>query len=214
MKQDYSLYLVTDRGCMSTPTLCEAVEQAILGGVTIVQLREEETSSMDFYRLAKQVKCVTDRHQIPLIINNRADIALAAGAAGVHVGQRDLPASAARKLIGPKRLLGVSASTVEEAVQAQKDGADYLGVGAMFPTRTKSDARLVSLCELQAIRQAVSIPIVVIGGINRENAALFPGMGIDGLAVISAILTRPDIRLAASELTDIFNHAQSSNYVE
>lgn len=204
MKYDYSLYLVTDRTCISAPTLCEAVELAISGGCTMVQLREKEISSLDFCHLAMKVKCVTDHRRIPLIINNRADIALAVGAAGVHVGQNDLPASTARKIIGKDMLLGVSVCTVNEAVQAQKDGADYLGVGAMFPTRTKSDARLVSLHELRAIRQAVSIPIVVIGGINRENAALFPGMGIDGLAVISAILAQSDIRQAASELKDIF----------
>ena len=214
MKYDYSLYLVTDRKCMSAATLCEAVEQAIAGGCTLVQLREEETLSADFYRLAKEVKCVTDHYRVPLIINNRADIALAVDAAGVHVGQRDIPASAVRKIIGKEMLLGVSASTLEEAVKARKDGADYLGVGAMFPTRTKSDARRVPFRELRAIRQAVPIPIVVIGGINRENAALFPGMGIDGLAVISAILAQPDIRLAAAELKNIFAHALSLKHVE
>lgn len=205
-KYDYSLYLVTDRRCMSAATLCEAVEQAISGGCTMVQLREEETFSSDFYRLAREVKRVTDHYRVPLIINNRADIALAVGAAGVHVGQKDLPAYAVRKIIGKEMLLGVSAATLDEAMQAQRDGADYLGVGAIFPTRTKSDARLVPIRELQAIRQAVTIPIVVIGGINRENAARFPGMGVDGLAVISAILAQPDIRLAAAELKDIFVH--------
>lgn len=204
MKYDYSLYLVTDRKCMSANTLCEAVKQAIIGGCTLVQLREEDTFSADSYHLAKEVKRVTDHYRVPLIINNRADIALAVGAAGVHVGQKDLPASAVRKIIGKEMLLGVSASTVEEAVRAQKDGADYLGVGAMFPSKTKNDARLEPLLELRAIRQAVSVPIVVIGGINKENAAMFPGMGIDGLAVISAIQAQPDIRLAAAELKSIF----------
>ena len=204
MTYDYSVYLVTDRTVMSAATLGEAVEQAILGGCTMVQLREKEMSSADFYDSAKEIKQITDQYDIPLIVNNRVDIALAVDAAGVHVGQSDIPAYAARKIIGEKRLLGVSVSSVGEAVLALNDGADYLGVGAMFPTKTKKDAEIVSIPELCAIRRAVDIPLVVIGGINQTNAARFRDLGVDGLAVVSAIIAQPDIRRAASELKRAF----------
>jgi len=170
---DYSLYLVTDRGLMTTPTLEEAVEQAIDGGCTLVQLREKNASSREFYRSAVSVKKVTDRRGVPLIINDRLDIALASGAAGVHLGQSDLPAAAARRVLGPDKIVGVSASTPAQAEAAQAAGADYLGVGAMFPTGTKTDADIISMEELKKIRAAVSIPIVAIGGINLRTAPLF-----------------------------------------
>lgn len=204
MKYDYTLYLVTDRMLMSTVTLCEAVEQAITGGCTMVQLREKNISSLDFYNLAKAVRHITNKYNVPLIINDRIDIALSMGAQGVHIGQSDIPASVARKIIGRDMLLGVSASFLPEAIRAQDDGADYLGVGAMFPTGTKSDAAAVSMNELQKIRKAVSIPIVAIGGINKENAAQLIGIGINGLAVVSAIISQPDIKQAATELKHIF----------
>lgn len=204
MKIDYTLYLVTDRRLMSTPTLPEAVEQAILGGCTMVQLREKETSARSFYRLAEEIKQITDRYQIPLIINDRIDIALAVGASGVHIGQKDIPASVARKIIQQDMLLGVSAASVEEAIQAQQDGADYLGIGAMFPTVTKDDARAVTMAELHKIRQAISIPIVTIGGINRDNIASFHSMDINGVAIVSAIIAEPDIKGASMELKSLF----------
>ena len=185
---------------MSADTLEEAVEQAIRGGCTLVQLREKDCSSLDFYRTALGVKRITDRCGIPLIINDRADIALAVGAAGVHAGQSDLPCAALRAMLGDDRVIGISAATVEEAVRAQRDGADYIGVGAMFATGTKTDAGLVSMETLAEIRRAAAIPIVVIGGIGPQNAGRFRGTGIDGLAVISAILTKPDIAAAAREL--------------
>jgi thiamine-phosphate pyrophosphorylase len=200
---DYSLYLVTDRGLMTTPTLEEAVEQAIDGGCTLVQLREKNASSREFYRSAVSVKKVTDRRGVPLIINDRLDIALASGAAGVHLGQSDLPAAAARRVLGPDKIVGVSASTPAQAEAAQAAGADYLGVGAMFPTGTKTDADIISMEELKKIRAAVSIPIVAIGGINLRTAPLFRGTGIDGFAVVSAILARKDIRAAARGLRNI-----------
>ncbi len=192
MNYDYSVYLVTDQRCMSTNTLCEAVEQAILGGCTMIQLREKELDSFNFYCLAKNIKRVTDKYDIPLIINDRLDIALSINAAGVHIGQNDIPAAA-----------GVSASTLHEALQAQQDGADYLGVGAMRPTKTKHDAKMVSVSELKRICQTVQIPVVAIGGINQDNAAGFLLTGIDGIAVISAIIAQPDIRQAAAELKRI-----------
>ncbi len=204
MKPDYSLYLVTDRMLMSTKTLGEAVEQAVIGGCTMVQLREKEISSLDFYVLASEMKKITDRYGIPLIINDRIDIAMAVGAAGVHIGQKDIPADIARKLIGKNMLLGVSTASVAEAVNAAKAGADYLGVGAMFPTGTKTDASHVSMEELGGIRREVDIPIVVIGGISKENAMLFQPMGIDGLAVVSAVIAQPDIRKSAADLKSLF----------
>ncbi len=204
MKPDYSLYLVTDRMRMSTRTLGEAVEQAVIGGCTLVQLREKEIPALDFYMLALEIKKITDRHGIPLIINDRIDIAMAVGAAGVHIGQQDIPADIARKVIGRDMLLGVSVGSVAEALDAVKAGADYLGVGAMFPTGTKPDAGFVSMEELGRIRKAVDIPIVVIGGISRENAMLFRPMGVDGLAVVSAVIAQPDIKASAADLKSLF----------
>ena len=204
MKPDYSLFLVTDRMLMRTKTLGEAVEQAVIGGCTMVQLREKEILSLDFYVLASEMKKITDRYGIPLIINDRIDIAMAVGAAGVHIGQKDIPADIARKVIGKDMLLGVSAVSAAEAVNAAKAGADYLGVGAMFPTGTKPDAGFVSMEELGRIRKAVDIPIVVIGGISRENAMLFRPMGVDGLAVVSAVIAQPDIKASAADLKSLF----------
>lgn len=203
-KIDYTLYLVTDRELMSTENLETAVEEAIEGGVTMVQLREKSASSRKFYEQAVRIKEITGRYGVPLIVNDRIDIALAIGADGVHIGQSDLPAAVARKIIGRDMLLGVSASSVSEALQAQLDGADYLGVGAMFHTGTKKDAQIVSMEELKRIRQAVRVPIVAIGGINRENAASFREAKIDGLAVVSAIISQPDIKGAATELKRLF----------
>lgn len=211
MKPDYSLYLVTDRMLMSTKTLGEAVEQAVIGGCTMVQLREKEISSLDFYVLALEMKKKTDRYNIPLIINDRIDIAMAVGAAGVHIGQKDIPADIARKVIGKDMLLGVSAVSAAEAVNAAKAGADYLGVGAMFPTGTKPDAGFVSMEELGRIRKAVDIPIVVIGGISKENAMLFQPMGIDGLAVVSAVIAQPDIKKSAADLKSLFFGKEAVN---
>lgn len=203
-KPNYSLTLVTDRLRMSTDTLERAVEQALIGGCTMIQLREKNCSSKEFYQLAHSIKAVTDKYRTPLIINDRIDIALAVDAAGVHIGQSDIPAEAARKLLGADRLLGVSATCVEEAQKAARAGADYLGVGALFPSRTKTDALSVSMDELLKIRQSVSLPIVVIGGICKENAAQFRPLGIDGIAVVSAIIAQPDIMQATAELKELF----------
>lgn len=207
---DYTLYLVTDRRLMSTATLSEAVEQAILGGCTMVQLREKEASGSSFFKLAEEMKQMTDRYQVPLIINDRIDIALAVGAAGVHVGQNDIPAYAVRNIIPHNMLLGVSAASVDEAIQAQHAGADYLGIGAMFPTGTKDDARAVTMEELNKIKQAVTIPIVAIGGINKHNIASFRPMNIDGVAIVSAIIAESDIKGAAAALKCLFQQEDQS----
>ena len=197
---DYTLYVCTDRGLMSSPTIEESVEKAIKGGAGVIQLREKDASGRSFLRIAESVHAITRRYGIPLIINDRVDIALAVGAEGVHLGQDDVPARDARRIIGPDMILGVSASSLEEARQAERDGADYLGVGAMNPTMTKSDADTVTVDELKAIRAAVSIPIVIIGGINMSTIDRYKGMGVDGIAVVSAVVSAPDIEAAARDL--------------
>lgn len=197
---DCTLYLVTDRDLMTTKTVEESVELAIKGGVTLVQLREKDVSSREFYQTALKVKKITAHYHVPLIINDRVDIALAADADGVHVGQSDLPADIVRRIIGPDKFLGVSAGNVEAAKQAVALGADHLGVGAMFATGTKTDAVVTSMDELNRIRQAVSVPIVVIGGIKKSNAYDFAKAQVDGLAVVSDIIAKQDITAAAREI--------------
>ena len=203
-RTNYTLYLCTDRDIMSCETVEESVELAIEGGCTVVQLREKKSSSKEFYELALRVKEITKKHQVPLIINDRVDIALAVDADGVHVGQSDLPAKVVREILGPDKIIGVSCANLAEAKKAVEDGADYLGVGAMFSTNTKNDTRPVTRDELIKIRENVSIPIVVIGGINRNNLSQMKGTGIDGVAVVSAIVAQPDIRRAAREIYEAF----------
>lgn len=201
---DYTLYLVTDRKLMSSSTVEESVEQAITGGCTIVQLREKNLSSADFYETAVKVREVTARLNIPLIINDRVDIALAVDADGVHVGQNDLPADIVRKIIGAEKIVGVSVGNLDEACAAVASGADYLGVGAMYVTGTKSGAAVTTLDELRRIRTTVKLPIVVIGGINKDTIPHFKGTGIDGVAVVSAIVSQPDVAKGARELKNLF----------
>ena len=201
---DYTLYVCTDRGLMSSPTIEESVEKAIKGGAGVIQLREKDASGRSFLRIAESVHAITRRYGIPLIINDRVDIALAVGAEGVHLGQDDIPARDARRIIGPDMILGVSASSLEEARQAERDGADYLGVGAMNPTATKTDADNVTVDVLKEIRAAVSIPIVIIGGINKTTIPLYKGLGIDGIAVVSAVVSAPDPEKAARELRTLW----------
>ncbi len=205
---DYTLYLVTDRGVLGEKPLEQAVEQAIAGGCTIVQLREKNCSSRVFFETARKIKEITDAYRIPLIINDRADICLAVDAAGVHIGQQDLPAKAVRRLIGPDKIVGVSAAALSEALQAKRDGADYLGVGAVFATATKSDTRPVTAELLTQIKQAVRIPVVAIGGIQASNVQMLAPAGIDGIAAVSAVLAGPDIALAAKRLKNAFTEAR------
>lgn len=202
---NYALYLVTDRGILGGRDLAKSIAEAILGGVTVVQLREKALSTLEFYRLAQEVKTVTESFKVPLIINDRLDIALAVDAAGLHIGQKDLPAAVARRLLGPEKILGVSAANIEEALEAERDGADYLGVGAVFPTATKSDVRSVDLEGLQKIKRQVKIPVVAIGGINRNNIKNIMETGVDGVAVVSAILGEADITGAARNLYRLNN---------
>lgn len=201
---DYTLYLVTDRTLMSSATVEESVEQAVLGGCTLVQLREKEASSLAFYETARRIRAVTARLGVPLLINDRMDIALAVDADGVHVGQGDLPASIVRRIIGPEKIVGVSAGNLAEARAAVEAGADYLGVGAMYATGTKMDAGITSTEELRRIRAAVNVPIVVIGGITKDTVPCFYGTGIAGLAVVSAIVAQADVAGAAREMKALF----------
>lgn len=201
---DYTLYLVTDRDVLNGRDLCEAIEASIKGGVTLVQLREKDISSLDFYNLAVAVKKITDKHNVPLIINDRIDIALAVDAAGVHVGQSDIPTKVARKIIGEDKILGISAATLEEAKLAEAEGADYLGIGAVFPTDTKKDARSVSIELLGEIKKSLTVPVVGIGGISQNNAELLRQSKIDGIAVVSAILGKDDIEQAAKNMIEKF----------
>ncbi|MCM1165111.1 MAG: thiamine phosphate synthase [Lachnospiraceae bacterium] len=194
---DYTLYLVTDRRLMSSKTVEESVASAIEGGASVVQLREKDCSSREFYELALRVKRITAPKNVPLLINDRIDICLAADADGVHLGQRDIPCAAARKILGADKIIGVSAALPEEAARAQLDGADYLGVGAVFPTGTKSDTRPVTPEIIREIRAAVSIPFVVIGGVNSDNIGQLYGLGINGAAVVSAIVSQSDVCAAA-----------------
>ncbi len=202
IKVDYSLYLVTDRELLGERDLEDSIELAIQGGVTLVQLREKSVSTLKFLQLAIRVKEITSRYHIPLIINDRLDIALAVDADGLHVGQDDLPILKARELF-PNKIIGVSASTLAEALLAQQQGADYLGVGAVFSTTTKTDAPEVSLDQLELIKKSVTIPVVAIGGINRTNLQQVMATGIDGVSVVSAILAQENILKAANQLREL-----------
>ena len=201
---DLSLYLVTDKS-ENEEKFLKTIENAILGGVTLVQIREKTADTLDFYNLSLKVKEITTKYNIPLIINDRVDIALAIDADGVHVGQNDMPCEVTRKLIGKNKILGVSATTVEEAKKAEKDGADYIGTGAIFPTSTKDDAKSVTKKELIEIVESVNIPVVAIGGITKENASELKDTGIKGLSVVSAIMSADNPKKASEELLNIFN---------
>ena len=197
---DLTLYLVTDSTYHTEESFLHTVEEACIGGAMIVQLREKGGSSRDYLNQALKVKEITDRYHIPLIIDDRIDIALACDAAGVHVGQSDLPVSYARRLLGPDKIVGATAKTVPQALEAYEQGADYLGVGAMFPTTTKVVTILTAPATLTEIRHTVPIPVVAIGGLNRGNMDILKDTAADGIAVVSAIMKAEDPRSAAEEL--------------
>lgn len=192
-KETMLLYAVTDKSWVGKQTLYEQVESALKGGVTCVQLREKELDQTAFLEEAVEMKKLCSKYGVPLIINDNVDVALKCGADGVHVGQSDMAAGNVRKAVGDKMIVGVSAQTVEQALAAQAAGADYLGVGAVFPTSTKSDAREVSRQTLKDICAAVDIPVTAIGGINKSNMAELSGTGIDGVALVSAIFAAQNI---------------------
>ena len=201
---DLSLYLVTDNSD-DIEKFLKTIEEAIKGGTTVVQIREKTADTLDFYKLALKVKDITTKYNVPLIINNRVDIALAIDADGVHVGQSDMPCDVTRGLIGEDKILGVSAATIEEAKKAQRDGADYIGTRAVFPTQTKDDAPSVTKQELKEIVESIDIPVVAIGGINLENARELVDTGISGLSVVSAIMSSDNPKKSSEELLKIFN---------
>lgn len=199
-KEELLLYAVTDRSWVEGTTLYKQVEAALDGGTTFVQLREKELDKEAFLKEAKEMKELCRKYYVPFVINDNVEIALTADADGVHVGQSDMEAGDVRKKLGPDKILGVSAQTVEQAVLAQKRGADYLGVGAVFPTGSKADAEDVDKDTLKAICEAVQIPVIAIGGISKENVMELAGTGICGIAVISALFAQADIQVAAKEL--------------
>lgn len=205
MKADKSsllLYAVTDRTWLKGRPLADAVEEALQAGVTFLQLREKDLDYHVFLQLAKKIKTITDKYNIPFVINDNVEIALACEADGVHVGQKDMEAGEVRKIIGPDKILGVSVQTAEQAVEAEQKGADYLGVGAVFSTSTKLDADVVSYKTLQEICTAVSIPVIAIGGINEDNVMQLAGTGIAGIAVVSAIFAQDDIAASVERLRE------------
>lgn len=199
-KSDLLLYAVTDRSWLGGHTLYQDVEAAIKGGATFIQLREKKLDEEHFLEEAKEIKELCKRYRVPFVINDNVDIALAMDADGVHVGQSDMEAGMVREKLGPDKIIGVSAQTVEQAILAEQKGADYLGVGAVFPTGSKDDAVEVSHDTLKAICEAVHIPVIAIGGISTGNVMELSGSGICGIAVISAIFAKPDIETAAKEL--------------
>lgn len=194
------LYAVTDRAWVGRQTLLQQVESALKGGATCIQLREKELSDQAFFQEALEIKTVCKRYGVPFLINDNIDVANQCGADGVHVGQGDRKPQEARRLIGPDKILGVSAQTVEQAVEAERSGADYLGVGAVFATTTKLDAKPVSYETLKEICHAVTIPVVAIGGISKRNLLQLSGAGVDGVALVSAIFSAQDIEAECREL--------------
>lgn len=190
---DYSIYLVTDEGCLQGRALLDCVREALDGGVTLVQYRAKTASSAKMYAEALQLKALCDSFKVPLIINDRLDIAMAVGAAGVHLGQDDLPCAAARKLLGEDYIIGVSAHNPAEAKAALQSGADYLGCGAVFGTATKADVKKLSTDGLAAICREKGLPVVGIGGVTADNYREVRAAGADGAAIVSGILAQPDI---------------------
>lgn len=211
MKLDLSLYLVTDKRNKTDEEFLEIIEEAIKGGTTVVQIREKEGETLDFYNLALKVKEITSKYNVPLIVNDRIDVALAIKSEGVHIGQTDMPADVARSLIGDEMILGVSASTVQEARKAEKDGADYIGTGAVFPTATKDDAPSITKDDLKEVTGSINIPTVAIGGITLENASELAGTGIAGISVVSAIMNSKDPKTASENLLKIYNEKIDKN---
>ena len=209
-KIDYSLYLVTDRGLSRNRSTLEIVKDAVSGGVTCVQLREKNCSTREFIEQALALKDFLEARQVPLIINDRLDVALAVAADGVHLGQSDMPLETARKITGPSMLIGISAESVQDAVAAEAGGADYLGVSPIYATPTKTDtAPALGLEGLREIRQHVKIPLVGIGGLNKSNVAETIRNGANGIAVVSAIVSADDPGAAAMNLKQLIDKAQN-----
>ena len=203
-KLDTTMYFITDSTFCGEEEFLRRVEEACKGGVTLIQLREKERTTREYLALAEKVHEITQRYDIPLIIDDRVDVALAAGAEGVHVGQSDMPVHIARKLRGEQKIIGATAKTVPQALEAYEQGADYLGVGAIFPTTTKVKTVLTSVDTLKEIVRAVPISVNAIGGLNRENIHVLKGSGIAGICAVSAIMKADDPCRAAGELKEAF----------
>lgn len=199
-KKHMLLYAVTDRAWVGTKSLYEQVKEALENGVTCVQLREKELDESDFLKEAKQISTLCKEYKVPFIVNDNVNIAIACKADGIHIGQEDMELTNVRKLVGEDMIIGVSAHTVEEAIKAQEGGADYIGIGAVFTTSTKTDVDVLSFETLRSICEAVDIPTVAIGGIKKDNICKLKGSGIDGVAVVSAIFAAKDIATATKEL--------------
>ena len=199
-KLDTSLYFITDSSGFSDEEFLRRIEAALRGGVTLLQLREKDKTTREYLDLARKVHALTKRYGVPLIIDDRLDIAMAIGAEGVHLGQSDLPIDLARQLLGPDRIIGATAKTVPQALEAYQQGADYLGVGAIYPTTTKVKTVLTSTDTLRDICAAVPIPVNAIGGLNRDNIDVLSGIPIAGICAVSAIMKADDPRQAALEL--------------
>lgn len=196
------LYAITDRTWLNGRTLEDVIEQSLIGGVDIVQLREKNLDFNAFLDSAIKIKKLTEKYQVPLIINDNLDVCIQSNADGIHIGQGDISLVEARKILGKDKIIGVTAKTIEQAQQAQLNGADYIGVGAMFGSNTKKDAIPLTFEQLANIRKSVTIPIVAIGGITADNIQLFQNTGVDGIAVVSAIYKQGDIKSATENLLD------------
>jgi len=209
-KLDTTMYFITDSTNYSEEEFLRRVEEACKGGITLLQLREKERTTREYLSLAEKVHKITMRYDIPLIIDDRVDVALAVNAEGVHVGQSDMPVAIARKLMGTDKIVGATAKTVPQAVEAYEQGADYLGVGAIYPTTTKVKTVLTSVDTLKEIVKAVPIKVNAIGGLNKDNIHVLKGSGIDGICAVSAIMKADDPCIAAKELREAFNELQQN----
>ncbi len=201
---DTTMYFITDSGAYTEEEFLYRVEEACKGGVTILQLREKDKTTREYIELAEKVHTITKKYQIPLIIDDRVDVALAVDAEGVHVGQSDMPVGMARRLMGAEKIVGATAKTPEQAKKAYEEGADYLGVGAIYPTTTKVKTVLTSVDTLKQIVETVPILVNAIGGLNKDNIAVLKGSGISGICAVSAIMKAEDPKRAAEELKEAF----------
>ena len=202
MQFDPTLYVITDSTYHTTETLLHAVDEACAGGATLIQLREKDTGGRGYLALAQQVKAVTDKYGVPLIIDDRVDVAIACDAAGVHVGASDLPVAVCRRLLGPDKIVGATAKSVEAAKAAYEDGADYLGTGAIYPTTTHVTTRITPVETLDEICRTVPIPVVAIGGLNADNMDVLADSPIAGVAIVSAVMKADDPRAAAAHIKE------------
>lgn len=203
---DYSLYLCVESSLIKYSNLVKCIEESIVGGVTFIQIREKEMTTRKIIDTANQLKPLINKYGIPFVINDRVDIAIAVNADGVHLGQNDMPCELARKILGKDAIIGISVTTLEEAIKAEKDGADYIGVGAMYKSSTKKDAKIVSREELIKIKQTVKIPVVIIGGLDENTISNFKGLKIDGYAMITSIISNDNVLEKTKKILSIIKN--------